>query len=43
MEEATLTTPEGHPLPAAPAPVSGPYYRWSELRGWFGVLADHEF
>ena len=42
-EERLLQTPEGHGLPAVPAPVDGPYYRWSELRDWFGILVGWKF
>lgn len=42
-EERILQTPEGHGLPAVPAPVDGPYYRWSELRAWFRQLVEWTF
>ena len=42
-EEQLLQAPESHGLPPAPQPVSGPYYRWSDLRAWFSVLLDWPF
>jgi hypothetical protein len=42
-EEQLLQTPEGHGLPPAPQPVSGPYYRWSDLRSWFSELLAWPF
>lgn len=42
-EESILQTPEGHGLPSAPTPVSGPYYRWSDLRAWLQTLSAWSF